>query len=455
MSAPRTAPAACPPVARPPRSRPPAPSPSGPAPAAGARAAAEARTLSNGLTVLVEPMGRVRSAAFSLLVPAGSAYDPPGKNACAAMLCDLLGRGAGDLDSRDFTGALDDLGAQRGESVGATHLSASAACVAENLPAALRLYRDLFRAPRLPESEFAPAADGLRQSLRATEDEPAGKAMLELRRRTYPAPWGLPTDGTLAGLDALTHADVVRHHAAAVRPNGAVLGVAGHVEPGDYFDLAEELFGDWPALVPPDVPAGPRGPAAGHVPHEGAQTQIALALPAAAYGEPGYYEAWAAAAALGGGMSSRLFGEVREKRGLCYSVGASLTGLKCGPDRDAPRVGRLFIHAGTTPDRAQETLDVTLAELARLKEGVTADELKRCVARAKSGLVMRQESTFARAGGLARDWHHLGRIKPVEETLAAVDALDADGVNAALADWPDRPATALTLGPVALEWPAG
>ena len=190
----------------------PAPSPALPAPTAAARPATRSRTLANGLAVIVEPMPRVRSAALALLVPAGSACDPPGKNASAAVLCDLLTRGAAGRDSRAFTQALDDLGVNRGESVGAAHLSVTAATVAENLPAALRLYRDLFREPHLPESEFAPAADGLRQSLRAIEDEPGHRVMLELRRRTYPAPWGLPTDGTLAGLDALTYEDVKRHY---------------------------------------------------------------------------------------------------------------------------------------------------------------------------------------------------------------------------------------------------
>ena len=431
----------------------PAPSPSLPAPKSAGRPTTQHRTLPNGLTVLVEPMPRVRSAAFSLLVPAGSAHDPPGKNACAAMLCDLLTRGSGDLDNRGFTHALDDLGVNRGESVGASHLSVSAATVAENLPKALRIYRDLFRSPHLPEEEFAPAADGLRQSLRAIEDEPAHRVMLELRRRTYPAPWGLPTDGTLAGLDNLTHADVVNHHRVAVRPNHAVLAVAGHGDPDAWFDLAAECFEDWEEKPDPPIEPGPRGPARDHLDHEGAQTHIALALPAAAYGEAGYYEAWAAAAILGGGMSSRLFTEVREKRGLCYSVSASLSGLKAGPAPDAAKEGRLFCYAGTTAERAQQTLDVLLEELERLKEGVTENELTRCVARAKSGLVMSQESTTARANSLARDWHHLGRLQPLSETLDAVNALTAASVSEYLASRPAAPPTALTLGPTALEWP--
>ena len=431
----------------------PAPSPSLPVPTAAARPATRHRTLPNGLTVLVEPMRRVRSAAFNLLTPAGSAHDPPGKNGCAALLCDLLTRGSGDLDNRGFTHALDDLGVNRGESVGASHLSVTAATLAENLPRALRLYRDLFRAPHLPEGEFAPAADGLRQSLRAIEDEPAHRVMLELRRRTYPAPWGLPTDGTLAGLDALTYADVTRLYAAAVRPNHSVLAIAGHVDPEEWFDLAAECFGDWEPRSDPPLEPGPRGPARDHVDHEGSQTHIALALPAAAYGEPGYYEAWAAAAILGGGMSSRLFTEVREKRGLCYSVSASLSGLKAGPGPDAPQEGRLFCYAGTTADRAQQTLDILMEELARLTDGVTENELTRCVARAKSGLVMSQESATARASSLARDWRHLGRLQPLSETLEAVEALTAAGVSDYLASRPAAPPTALTLGPAALDWP--
>ena len=428
---------------------PPAPAPT-PAPARPAdlpeAPPALARTLGNGLTVIVEPMRRVRSAAFALLTPAGSVHDPPGKNACAAVLCDLLTRGAGELDNRGFTHALDDLGVQRGESVGTAHLSISAAAVAENLPAALRLYRDMLRDPHLPEAEFAPAAAGLRQSLRAVEDEPAHRIMLELRRRAYPAPWGLPTEGTLAGLDSLGHADVLAHHRRHVRPGGTVLAVTGNVEAEAVFDLAAECFEDWPAGEPSLIAEGPRGPSRDHLPDADAnQTQIALAYDSVPYAHADYYKAWAAVSVLSGGMSSRLFTEVREKRGLCYGISASQSGLK--------HAGRVFVHAGTAPDRAQQTLDVTVAELHRLAEGIEEGELQRCVARAKSGLVMSQESTSGRAGALVRDWYHLGRIKPLRETLEAVDALTVDGVLDYVRNHPPDPLTILTLGPAALKAP--
>ncbi len=93
----------------------------------------QAKTLANGLVVIVEPMAGVRSAAFSVLLPAGSVFDPPGKNAAAAVLCEMLPRGAGSRDSRELSNALDDLGVQRDESVGVAHLSLSGAMIADNL----------------------------------------------------------------------------------------------------------------------------------------------------------------------------------------------------------------------------------------------------------------------------------------------------------------------------------
>ena len=105
---------------------------------------------------------------------------------------------------------------------------------------------------------------------------------------------------------------------------------------------------------------------------------------------------------LSDGMSSRLFTEVREKRGLCYTVYASCHSLR---DR-----GSVLTYAGTSTERAQETLDVLISELTRLTDGVHADELQRLKARIKSTLIMQQESSAARCASMATDWYHLGRV---------------------------------------------
>jgi predicted Zn-dependent peptidase len=134
---------------------------------------------------------------------------------------------------------------------------------------------------------------------------------------------------------------------------------------------------------------------------------------------------------------------VREKRGLCYSVFASLNSL-----RDQ---GRVLCYAGTTVERAQETLDVTLGELIRLGEGIGQDELDRCKARAKSSLIMQQESSSSRASSIARDWYHLGRVTTLDEVRGRIEELTVPMLLEHIHAHPARDFTILTLGPQPLE----
>ena len=144
-------------------------------------------------------------------------------------------------------------------------------------------------------------------------------------------------------------------------------------------------------------------------------------------------------------MSARLFTEIREKRGLCYSVYASHDTVK---DRAA-----VVCYAGTRTDRAQETLDVLIAELKRLRDGVTVEELDRLKASLKTSLVMQQESTGARASAMASDWFYLGRVRTLDETQAAVNGVDEAAILKYLDRFPVRNPTVVTLGPKALETP--
>jgi predicted Zn-dependent peptidase len=400
-------------------------------------------TFPNGLTLIVEPMADVQSAAFSLLVPAGSNYDPVGREGAASVLVDWITRGAGSRDSIQLTNALDNLGVQRNEGVGNSHLSFSGATVAENLPAALALYADIVRRPKLPENQFAAARAGVEQSLRAIEDEPRQKVMIELRRRCYEAPWGTPSEGTIAGVRALKSSDVRRLYERCAGPRDAILGIAGKVDSAAMQAVVDELFGDWRPVPEVAFATGPRGPLRDHISHDSTQTQIGIAYDSVPYRDPGYYAAWAAVNVLSGGMSSRLFTEVREKRGLCYSVFATLNSL-----RDQ---GRVLCYAGTTVERAQETLDVTLRELMRLGEGIAVDELDRCKARAKSSLIMQQESSSSRASSNARDWYHLGRVTTLDEVRRRIEELTVPMLLDHIRAHPARDFTILTLGPRPLE----
>jgi len=359
------------------------------------------------------------------------------------VLCDLMSRGAGEHDSRQLSAALDGLGLQRSESVGWNHLSFSGATVAENLLPAISLYGDIIRRPHLSETQFEPVVSGVEQSLRSTEDEPRQKVIIELRRRCYDDPWGRPTDGDLDELANVTPAAVRQLHQRCVRPNGAVLGVAGNVDGAAVREAVEAALGDWPQVEEDPIAAGPARELADHIRLDSAQTHIGLAFPAVPYRDEAYYAAWAAVNVLSGGSSSRLFTEVREKRGLCYSVYATLNSLL--------DEGRVLVYAGTTSERAQETLDVTRAEIQRLAEGIAADELDRCKAGAKSALIMQQESTGARASSMARDWFHLGRVTTLDEVHEKIDALTTDTVLDYVRAHPTDELTVLTIGPQRLQ----
>jgi predicted Zn-dependent peptidase len=396
-------------------------------------------TLANGLVLLAERMEHVRSAAFNFLVPAGCAYDPTGRLGVASVLAELITRGAGDRDSRALSLALDGLGVDRDESVGAINMRFWGSTLARNVPAALEIYADIVLRPHLPEDELEPVQALAVQDIQSLEDSPQQKVMIELRRRYYPPPLSKDRRGRAEDIEALTPRAVREQYGRLFRPNGSILSVAGNVDWDRLKGQVERLFGDWRTAADPDLTPEPHEPRSEHLPKDTQQTQIAFAFPSARVGHAQYYAARAAEGVLSGGMSARLFTEVREKRGLCYSVGVRHETFK---DR-----GSMVGYAGTGADRAQQTLDVTVAELRRLKEGVTADEIDRVKAGLKSSLIMQEESTSARAGAIATDWYLLGRVRSFDEIQAAIDGLTPRAVLDYLDEFPVENLTLVTLGP--------
>jgi predicted Zn-dependent peptidase len=403
-------------------------------------------TFPNGLVLLAESMPGVRSAAFTMLLPAGAAYEPADRGGAASMLSEWITRGAGDRDSFALLSALDNLGVNHGESAQTLHTSVAAATLGLNLIPALEIFADVVLRPHLDDDEVEPIRALALQNLKGLEDDPGTKVIYELRKRHFPDPWGRPSPGTNEGVTAATPDDLRAFFARAYRPNGAILGVAGAIDWPALRDAVGRLFGDWKRGPEPPVQEASAGPNRDHIVRETNQIQIALAYPSATVASPDYYRARAATGILGGYSSARLFTEVREKRGLCYSVYASYESQR---DRAA-----VLCYAGTSVERAQETLDVTAAEIDRLaREGVEPEELETMKAGLKSSLIMQQESSMSRSGSLASDWFYLGRVRSLDEISAALDALTPESVSAYAAGQDLDAMTVLTLGPNALKFP--
>jgi len=401
-------------------------------------------TYANGLTLLLERMEHVRSAALYFLVPAGCIYDPPEHLGVASVLSDLITRGAGQRGSRELTLALDNLGVDRDESVGGLHMHFWGATLARNLPATLEIYADILRRPHLPEDEMEAVQALALQDIQSLEDEPRQKVLIELRKHHYPSPLGQDRRGTVEGIRSLNAAVVRRYFEKLFQPRGTILSVAGNVEFEPLRDQVGRLFGDWPETEEPKVSYGPQPAPHAHITKETTQTQIAIAYASVPVGHPDYYSAQGAVNVLSGGMSSRLFTEIREKEGLCYAVWARYATFK---DRAS-----VMCYAGSTNERAQRTLDLLLRELHRLRQGIDPEEVARVQAGLKSSLIMQQESTYSRAGALASDWYFLGRVRSFDEIQAAIDSLTPRGIVGHLDRCPPGDFTIVTLGPSALKF---
>jgi predicted Zn-dependent peptidase len=395
--------------------------------------------LVNGLALLGEPMAGVESVAFDFMLPAGSAWMPPGCCGAANIIEDWIFRGAGPWDSRRLGDAMDGLGLHRATSVGSSHIYIGAALESSNLAQALALHGDVLLRPHLSDEQFEPAKQLAIEEVRSLDDEPRQKVMLELRKRFYPDPLGRSTMGELKDLEALTAAKAREIAGSSMNTSQAIFTVAGKYDFDAVCRQLEDLFGSQMGKPRDPLAVGARGPKYTHIPNEGAQVHIGLMTPAARFIDEEYYDARTAVSVLSGGMSSRLFTEVREKRGLCYAVGAKYHSLK--------EVAGISCYAGTTPDKAQETLDVIVSEFHRLADGISEAELERARIGLKSSLVMQSESSTSRAGAIGSDYYMLGRVRTLNEIKERIEACTVESVLTYLRNNLFEEFTVVTVGP--------
>ncbi|MFO0859987.1 MAG: pitrilysin family protein [Phycisphaerales bacterium] len=399
-----------------------------------------------GMSLLVEPRAGVRSLALSWRVPGGSAEDPAPRLGRAALWTELLMRGTQSLNSREHADAVDRLGASRHLENGAYFLRLSSILLGERLRATLPLLTDMFLRPRLDEDAVEPARDLALQAIASLADDPQERAVLAARERHYRPPLNRSGLGTEAGLNSITHEELVKGWHQAQNPARSMFCAAGCVDPAELAQQLDELLADWSGNNPEPALTGeaPRGYA--HELDDTNQVQVVVVHDAPTESSPDSLLEKIVVSVLSGGMSGRLFSEVREKRGLCYSVSAGYRG-----DRDT---GGVSAYVGTTPQRAQESLDVLLAELRRIQTpqgAITPDEFERARTGMKSRLVFSGESSAARAAALGSDYFRLGRCRTLEELAREVDEVTLDRVNEYLSRRTLGTLTVQTVGPAPLE----
>ncbi|MDR3521173.1 MAG: pitrilysin family protein [Acidocella sp.] len=398
-------------------------------------------TLPSGLTILTERMERVETVSFGAYVGAGTRHETAAENGVAHFLEHMAFKGTASRSALEIAEAVENVGGHINAYTSREQTAYYVKMLKEDLALGVDIIGDILCHSSFEPEELERERGVILQEIGQANDTPDDIVFDHFQSAAYPSqPMGRPVLGTEAIIRGLKRDALPGFMNQHYTPENMVIAACGKLEHGQVVDLVAQHFADLPhAVAESPMPSDYTG---GEYREERDldQAHIVLGFSAPGYGEPDYYPSMLLSTLLGGGMSSRLFQEIREKRGLVYSI-YSFT----APAND----GGLFgIYAGTGESEAAELMPVTLEELAKVQLDVTAAELNRARAQLKAGLLMSLESTGSRCEQLARQWQIFGRVIPAAETVAKIEAVtEAEIRKVAAKIFASRP-TVAAIGPI-------
>lgn len=403
--------------------------------------------LPNGIEMLGQYMPSLSSITFGLQCNAAVVDEPEEKRGLAHLFEYMLFQGTRGKNARALNEAFESLGARKGASTGLETSQIWAQIVHTRFDDTLALINELMLTPTFPHNELEQMRNIVLQEIRRRDDEPMSR-IFELVRANFYQGTALarPLLGTSESVRSLQRDDLSQFWQERYRPDHILFAIAGKFDWEHVVRRVEELFGSWQGTTAPSPEQRPEPVPQIALEHqEGKQEHIALMVPFANYTSPDYYPSLVLSEVLGGNMASRLFVEVREKRGLVYSVSAAQTANR--------HIGALRIYAGTTPEQAHECLQVIINEILKLEqEGITADELQRAKIQLKSENVMRGEGSGARMGAISRSWWFERRVHTIQEVKESIDAVTQESVLELLRNRSlHHPLTVAAIGPLSQE----
>jgi predicted Zn-dependent peptidase len=378
--------------------------------------------LSNGFRIVTEHMPGLASASIGVWVTAGARHETPDQNGIAHFLEHMAFKGTAKRTSLQIAEAIEDVGGYI-NAYTSREVTAYYVRVLENdVALGLDVIADILRDPILDQGEIETERGVILQEIGQALDTPDDVIFDWLQERAYPdQPMGRTILGPSERVSSFQRHDLSGFIAQHYGPDQMILAAAGAVDHDEIVRLAETLFGDMPPkqLVEPS-PATFHGGEVRQV-KSLEQAHFALGFESPGYRADDIYVAQIYASALGGGMSSRLFQEIREARGLCYTIFA-----QAGAYADT---GMMTIYAGTSGEQLPELANITIDEMKRAATDMSPAEVARARAQMKAGMLMGLESPSNRAERLARLIQIWDRIPPLEETIAKIDAVTTGDVR--------------------------
>jgi predicted Zn-dependent peptidase len=379
-------------------------------------------TLPSGLTVVTETMDRVETISLGAYVASGTRHEEAAQNGVSHFLEHMAFKGTERRNAAEIAEAVENVGGHINAYTAREQTAYYVKMLKEDLDLGADIIGDILTHSVFAPDEVERERGVILQEIGQANDTPDDIIFDHFQEAAYPGqPMGRPVLGTEDIIRGMSRGDISgymkRHYAA----KNVVVAATGALAHDRVVDLVSQHFADLPGDMPGTASAGVYGGGEFRESRDLDQVHIVLGFPGMGYSDPDYYPALMLSTLLGGGMSSRLFQEIREKRGLVYSI-YSFT---------APYVdGGLFgIYAGTGEEEAAELVPVTLEELARVQVDVAENEVRRARTQVKAGLLMSLESTGSRCEQLARQMQVFGRIIPMSETIARIDAVGVEDVR--------------------------
>jgi predicted Zn-dependent peptidase len=405
--------------------------------------------LANGLTVITEAMPGAHSASLGVWLGVGSRDETSQLAGATHFLEHLLFKGTGRRAAADISAEIDSVGGELNAFTGKEYTCYHARVLARDLPLAIDLLSDMVVSSTLPTAEVETERDVIWEEIAMNDDDPDDTAHDAFAQALFgDAPIGRPIIGTVDSIGALTRRQIRGYYHRRYRADRLVISVAGCVDHALVVRLVRAGFREVRGLSEAD-PYGSRRPnrpprlpetSTRLVSRPTEQACFVLGVPGVPHRDPRRYAMSVLSTVLGGGPSSRLFQEVRERRGLAYSVYALTSSFA--------ETGYFAAGGGSLPDKVGPVLELVNEQFdSLLSNGITAEELARAQGQLRGTFVLGLEDTFSRMVRLARSQLIDGELPSVDEVLRRIDAVTLDDVTAVSSDLLNADRTLAVVGP--------
>ncbi len=406
--------------------------------------------LPGGLRVVTESVPAVRSVSFGLWVGVGSRDERPSQAGATHYLEHLLFKGTKRRSALDISASIDALGGEMNAFTAKEYTCYYARVLDADLPVAVDVVTDMVTSSTLIGGDIESERGVICEEIAMHEDDPGGAVHDTFAATVFgPSPLGRPILGSVESIETLSAESIRRYYRRWYRPEHVVVAAAGNLDHATVVRLVRKAFREAGVDLAGDTrPAAPRlggrkpayGPTVQLEPRTSEQANLVLGMPGISRTDDRRFALGVLNAALGGGMSSRLFQEVREKRGLAYSVYSYSSQFA--------DTGLFGVYAGCLPQKLDEVLDLCLGELVEVAEhGITDDELARGQGQLRGGLVLGLEDTGSRMTRIGKSELVHGELLGVDELLDRIDAVTLDDVRAVAADVLGAAPSLAVIGP--------